>query len=131
MLETLLTELAKQGVLGIFCAILVAALYFVSKALLKAKDTAIEQQKAYTQALAQANEGTKALLIEMKDFSSSVLVEQTKTQADLKNALENQKTALHDLQTKVDEVSKLKPPVEQLLQQEQARLAAANQRGGR
>lgn len=128
MLDTLLTELAKQGVLGIFCAILIAALYFVSKALLTAKDKAVEQQEAYTEALAKSNEGTKALLIEMKDFSSSSLVEQTKTQETVRNALENQKGELRELQAEVKKVSELKPAVEQL-QQQQAQLATAiNQR---
>jgi len=130
MLDTLLTELAKQGVLGIFCAILIAALYFVSKALLAAKDKAVEQQEAYTKALAKSNEGTKALLIEMKDFSSDSLVEQTKTQETLKNALENQRGELQELQAEVKKVSELKPAVE-LLQQQQATLATAiNQQKG-
>lgn len=129
MLDTLLTELAKQGVLGIFCAILIAALYFVSKALLKAKDGAIEQQKAYTDALAAANEGTKTLLIEMKDFTSNTMVEQVKTQEALRNSLDNQKTELHELQGKIDKVCELKPAVEQLRQEQTNLAAAVNQRG--
>lgn len=124
MLDTLLTELAKQGVLGIFSAILIAALYFVSKALLHAKDTAIEQQQSYTEALAKSNEGTKLLLVEMKDFTSGAMVEQAKTHEGLRNALDNQKGEMKDLQGEVKKVVELKPAVENL-QQEQARLVTA------
>jgi hypothetical protein len=124
IIDTLLLKLAEQGIAGIFCAIFLVVIFFLGRTLLRAKDEMLTKQEKASEALAKSNEANKNLVIEMKDFTSGMLVETTKTQSDVKNALDNQKQELTELKTSVDKVAELKPAVN-ALQQEQARLATA------
>ena len=112
--EDALTTLANQGILGAIVVLLALALFFAMRALLKSKDDRFTDQKAMADALSKVNEGTKNLVIEMKEHSSSQLIEASRSQEATRNALANQERSFGELRTSVGG-----------LQQEQARLAAA------
>lgn len=128
LMDTLLTKLAEQGLAGVFCAIFLIVIFFLGRTLLRAKDDMLDKQEKASEALSRSNEANKNLVIEMKDFTSGMLVETTKTQTDVKNSLENQKGEMSELKTAVGKSSdtsvELKTAVNSL-QQEQARLTAA------
>lgn len=109
--ENALDTLAGQGILGSLCVLLIIALFFTVKALLKAKDDRFADQKLMTETLEKHNEAAKDLAIELNKATSSMMVEQTKNLDILKNALTNQEDsfedtadALHKLQEEVMEL---------------------------
>jgi len=130
VMDTLLTKLAEQGIAGVFCAIFLIVIFFLGRTLLRTKDEELERQEKASKALAESNAAGKHLVIEIKDFTSGMLVETTRTQEGVKNALENQKSEMAELKTEVGKVAELKPAVNSL-EQEQARLVTAiNQQKG-
>lgn len=98
MLDSLLTGLAEQGkLLGIFCAIFILAIGFLFRALMKAKDQSVEDQKlrledqkAYAQALEKGSEANQKLTLEIKEFTSDLMVKYVQERAEVKNVMANQ-----------------------------------------
>ena len=98
MLDSLLTGLAEQGkVLGLFCAIFILAIGFLFRTLMKAKDQSVEDQKlrvedqkAYAQALEKGNEATQKLTLEIKGFTSDLMVKYVQELGEIKTAMNNQ-----------------------------------------
>lgn len=128
ILDTLLLKLAEQGIAGIFCAIFLVVIFFLGRALLRTKDAELVRHEKAAKALAESNAANKNLVIEMKDWTSGMLVETTRIQEGVKNALENQKQEMTELKSEVGKVSELRPAVNSL-EQEQAKLVTAiNQR---
>jgi len=98
MLDSLLTGLAEQGkLLGIFCAIFILAIGFLFRTLMKAKDQSVEDQKlrvedqkAYAKALEKGTEANQKLTLEMKEFTSNLMVQHVQEQGEVKTAMNNQ-----------------------------------------
>lgn len=118
--EDALSNLAGQGILGSICALLIIALFFAIKALLKSKDDRITDQKAMTDALGKVNEAAKDLAIQMKEHAASQLVEANKSQETVRSALASQERTFQEVR---NTVSGLQTSVNNL-QQEQARLSS-------
>jgi hypothetical protein len=95
--ESALDTLASQGVLGSLCVLLIIALFFTIKALLKAKDDRFTDQKLMTEALERHNLAAKELAIEMNKASSNMVNEVTKTLEILNNTLEDQERQFNDV----------------------------------
>jgi hypothetical protein len=98
MLDSLLAGLAEQGkLLGILCAIFILAIVFLFRSLMKAKDQSVEDQKlrledqkAYASALEKGNEATQKLTLEIKEFTSDLMVKYVQERAEVKNVMTNQ-----------------------------------------
>ena len=86
--EDALSNIAGQGILGSLCVILIVALVFTIRALLKEKDRRFEDRKTVLDIVEKHNVAAKELAIEA-----------TKAQAELDNSLRNQKDALSAVQT--------------------------------
>lgn len=88
--EDALGNIAGQGILGSLCVILIVALVWVARALLKEKDKRFTDQKALLDLAEKHNEAAKVLAIEA-----------TKSQMELSNALTNQSSVLTHVQRTV------------------------------
>lgn len=77
--EGALDSLAGQGILGSLCVLLILALFFSIKSLLKTKDDRVQDQKMMIESLLKVNEATKAVALEFNKNSS-----------ELTHSLENQ-----------------------------------------
>jgi hypothetical protein len=86
--ESALGNIAEHGILGSICVLLIVAVFFTIRALLREKDRRFSDQQALLQVVEKHNEAVKDLAIEA-----------TKSQAELQNALTNQVTSLDRLQT--------------------------------
>jgi len=86
--EDALGNIAEHGILGSICVLLIVALFFAIRALLREKDRRFNDQKALLDVVEKHNENAKNLAIEA-----------TKSQAELQNTLSNQATALSSVQT--------------------------------
>jgi len=86
--EDALGNIAGQGILGSLCVLLIIALVFTIRALLKEKDRRFTDQKALLDVVERHNAAAKDLAVEA-----------TKSQAELSNALTNQTNTLTSVQT--------------------------------
>lgn len=111
--EDALGTIAAQGILGAICVLLVVALFLTIRALLKAKDDRVTDQKAMTDALGKYNDAAKDLAIQMKEHAANQTIEANKTQESVRNTLSSQEKSFIELRNAVSN-----------LQQEQARLGA-------
>jgi len=112
--EDALHTLASQGVLGSISVLLIVALFFSIKALLKSKDDRITDQKAMTDALGKMNDATSGLAIQMKEHASTQTIEANRVHETVRSTISSQEKSLDDLKDSVT-----------ALQQEQARLTAS------
>lgn len=85
--EDALGNLAGQGILGSLCVLLIVALFFTIRALLREKDRRFTDQKALLDVVKQHNENAKDLVIEV-----------VKSQAAAENTLSNQVNTLTNVQ---------------------------------
>lgn len=92
--ESALDTLADQGVLGSLCVLLIVALFFAVKALLKAKDDRFNDQRLMTEALERHNSAAKELAVEMNKAASNLVIESTKSLELVKVTLASQERAL-------------------------------------
>ncbi len=95
--EQALDTLAGQGILGSLCVLLIVALFFTIKSLLKAKDDRFADQKLMTETLEKHNEAAKELAVEMNKAASNLVVESTKNMDAMKNTLSAQERSMDDL----------------------------------
>ena len=102
--ETALDNLAGQGILGSLCVIMIIALFFAIRSILKAKDDRISDQRQMIDALQKLNEGSRDLAIELNKASSNLVMESSKNQDALKSALTNQDRSLTDLTLAIREL---------------------------
>lgn len=126
--EESLGNLAKQGILGSICVILIVALYLTVRALLKAKDDRLADQKAMSEALLKVNEATKDLTVEMKEHAAHQTIEASKSQESVRSALATQERSFTELKGAVAEAKTASSEAKTALatlQQEQERLAKA------
>jgi len=106
MLDSLLAGLAEQGkLLGILCAIFILAIVFLFRALMKAKDQSVEDQKlrledqkAYAKTLEKGNEATQKLTLEIKEFTSDLMVKYVQERGEVKNAMANQSREFDEME---------------------------------
>lgn len=91
--EDALGTIAGQGILGSLCVLLIIALFFTIRALLREKDRRFTDQKALLEVVEKHNEAAKGLAVEA-----------TKSQTELQNALSNQTTALSGLTQSVNQL---------------------------
>lgn len=99
--EGALDTLAGQGILGSLCVLLIVALFFTVKSLLKAKDDRLCDQKQMVEALQKHNEAAKELAIEMNKGANNLVVEMTRIQDTITGTVEGQEKAFDDLQRAV------------------------------
>lgn len=120
--ETALGTIAEYGILGAVCVLLVAALVWAVRGWFKEKDDRLNDQKAMADARQKDNDALKQLTIELKEHSTHLVVEATKSQDAMASSLKRQEDALDDLRGSINN-----------LQQEQVRLtsAVAMSTGGR
>lgn len=111
--ESALGTVLEYGLLGAICVLLLFALIYVTRALLKEKDDRREDQSKMATARENDNKALQALTIEMKEHAAQQQVEATRTQDAVRNVLENQKDALGEVERALN-----------TLQQEQVRLAS-------
>lgn len=71
--EGALDTLAGQGILGSLCVLLIIALFFTVKSLLKAKDDRVQDQKLMIESLMKVNEASKALALETSKNSTEIM----------------------------------------------------------
>lgn len=95
-ISTGLTEILRQGILGVLCVLLIIALYFSIKALLKAKDDNIEAQKSMSEALQKLNEAARDFTIETNKSTTNMVTENGRNYDKIATALANQEKAFHD-----------------------------------
>lgn len=95
--ESALDTLASQGVLGSLCVLLIVALFFTIKALLKAKDDRFTDQKQMSEILERHNEAAKELAIELNKSMADLVNQATKSMDQAQNALLRQENSLDDL----------------------------------
>lgn len=103
--EEALDTLVGQGILGSLCVLLIVALFFTMKALLKAKDDRFSDQKLMTEALEKHNEAAKELAIEMNKAASNLVVETTKNLDAMKNTLSAQERSMDDLSRTINSLT--------------------------
>jgi uncharacterized membrane protein YhiD involved in acid resistance len=102
--EGALDSLLGQGVLGSLCVLLIVALFWAIKSLLKAKDDRFADQKLMTEALEKHNEAAKELAVEMNKAASNLVIEQTRNLDLLKNVLAAQERSFDDLARTISEM---------------------------
>lgn len=100
--ESALDTIASQGVLGSLCVLLMVALFVTVKALLKAKDDRVHDQKLMTETISRHNEVAKDLAIEMNKSASHMLVEQNRSMDSLKSTLSSQDRSLEGLKISIN-----------------------------
>jgi hypothetical protein len=99
--EEALSNLASQGILGSICVLLAVSLFLAIRALLKAKDDRITDQKSMTDALGKMNDAAKGLAIEMKEHAANQTIEANKTQEGVRNSLGSQEKSFDELKDAV------------------------------
>jgi len=100
--EDALSNLVSQGTLGSTCALLIVALFFAVKSIMKAKDDRFQDQKAMTEVLGKSNEAARELAIEMNRASSNLVIESTRHLDAVRNTLLAQEKSLDDLSEAID-----------------------------
>lgn len=105
LLGTLLNKIAESGIVGVFCAIFMIVSGFLGRALLKAKDQAVDDQKlrlddqkAYTKALTEGNAATQKLVLEVKEWTSDLMVKHVQELGEVKTAMNNQARELDEME---------------------------------
>ncbi len=96
-ISTGLTEILRQGTLGVLCVLLIIALYFSIKALLRAKDDNIEAQKSMAEALRKLNEAARDFTIEMNKSMTNMVTDNGRSSEKIATSLAKQEQAFHDL----------------------------------
>lgn len=71
--EGALDTLAGQGILGSLCVLLILALFFTVKALLKTKDDRVQDQKLMIESLLKVNEAAKTIALEVNKNSTELM----------------------------------------------------------
>jgi hypothetical protein len=92
-----LAEFMQQGILGVMCVLLMVALFFTVKALLKSKDDRITDQKQEAEALQKINEATRDLVIEMNKAATSLVVENGRHSERVNAVLDQQCRAFEEM----------------------------------
>lgn len=105
--------LLTQGVLGVMCTLLIVALIWSVKNLLKAKDDRIQDQAKYTEALKGFNEAVRDLTVEMNKSANDTANDVLRSNEGLKISMASLEKSHEKLSRDVDE-----------LKTEQVRLAA-------
>lgn len=103
--ETALDNLAGQGILGSLCVIMIIALFVSVRAILRAKDDRIGDQRLMIEALQKLNDASRELAIEMNKASSNLVVEASKNHDAVKSALRSQERSLGDLTQAIRELT--------------------------
>ena len=92
-----LAEFMQQGILGVGCVLLMIALFFTIKALLKSKDDRIADQRSEAEALQKINEATRDLVIEMNKAATSLVVENGRHSEKVNTVLDHQCRAFEEM----------------------------------
>lgn len=100
-----LAVLLTQGVLGVFCVLLIGALVFCAKALLKSKDDRLADQKEMAKALGEINSALQDLVVESNKHASELVLDASRSQDAMRAALSNQERTVTALQTELIKVS--------------------------
>jgi len=104
--EQALDNLAGQGILGSTCVLLIIALFFAVKLLLKSKDDRHNDQKAMAEALQNVNKAAKELAVEMNKSAANIVLEAARSHDSVKNALSNQEKSLEELTSAIRDLAK-------------------------
>jgi hypothetical protein len=104
--EQALDNLAGQGILGSTCVLLIIALFYSIRLLLKAKDDRHADQKAMAEALSKLNDAARQLTVEMNKSASNLVVEAARSQDSMRNALSNQEKSLEELTSAIRDLGK-------------------------
>lgn len=103
----------NQGVVGAVALLAIVALIWVTKALLKAKDDSISDQKKFAEVLQKTIENSKTLAVEINKSTSEASAEVVKTAEALKATVLSLEKTVDGLDKSIDN-----------LKDEQVRLSA-------
>jgi hypothetical protein len=92
-----IAEFMQQGILGVMCVLLMVALFFSIKSLLKSKDDRIADQKQEAEALQKLNEATRDLVIEMNKAATNLVMENGKHSAQVNAVMDQQCRAFEEM----------------------------------
>ena len=95
--ETALDNLAGQGILGSLCVIMIVALFFAVRAIMKAKDDRISDQRLMIESLQKVNDASKELAIEVNKSTVNMVAESSKNAEAIKTSIATQERSLTDL----------------------------------
>lgn len=96
--------LLTQGVLGVMSVLLIVALIWSVKNLLKAKDDRIQDQSKYTEALKGFNEAVKDLTVEMNKSANDTANDVLRSNEGLKVTMLSLEKSHEKLSRDVDEL---------------------------
>lgn len=115
-----------QGVVGAVALLAIAALIWVTRALLKAKDDRVADQAAFSTVLQASNENTRALAVETAKVAADVAKHNEITRLAV-NALEKAVEGMEETLDRVKEESyKVRTSVEILAKTQEKALNASN-----
>ncbi len=115
-----------QGVVGAVALLSIAALIWVTRALLKAKDDRVADQAAFATVLQASNENTRALAVETAKVASDVAKHNEITRIAV-NALEKSVEGVEETLDRLKEESyKVRTSVEILAKAQERALNASN-----
>lgn len=117
--EDALGSIASHGILGALSAILIVALFFAVRALLKAKDDRFSDHKAMADALQQVNNANHALVVEMNRSTTALVADAARHHDSVKTTLNIQDKSVQELAKTINQ-----------LQQDHVRLLARLDKGG-
>ncbi len=106
--------LLTQGVLGVMCVLLIVALVWTVKGLLKAKDDRLGDQSQYADALKDINGAVKDLTVEMNKSANDTANEVLRSNEGIKTSVASLEKSTENLARDVSD-----------LKNEQVRLGAA------
>lgn len=92
-----LTDLAKQGILGLVAFLAISALLWVTKNWKKSMEDRIEDAKGYGEDLKQTNDATTNLVVETNRTSDAMKV----ALSELKSEVDNRRADLDGVKTEV------------------------------
>jgi hypothetical protein len=68
------SEFLKQGLLGALCVLLMAAIFWVARVMLQAKDDRVNDAKDYARSLREVNDAMMALVVETNRANDALRV---------------------------------------------------------
>lgn len=101
--QSALGYLLTQGVLGSLCVLLIIALAFTAKALLKSKDDRVQDQKDMAKELSAINASLQDLVVETNKHASELAIDATRSQDNVRSALTAQERSLTELKHSIEQ----------------------------
>lgn len=99
---TALSALIDQGLIGAVCVLLIGAVIYLARALLKSHLDRVNDQKAYAETLQKTSEGVRDLIVEMNRSAVDVAADIARHNQATQTALGSLTHAVEKLDSRVD-----------------------------